>query len=159
MPNGEPLTEISNCCRFCDLIVNSESGRQACVASWRKLAKQFEHQPHFVSCHAGLQYARARIEVKGRFEAMLIAGQFYAEQPDADEEQARIQNLVDKHNIDPEMLEESAQDLPVLDSHKQARIGAWLEDVAHTFEEIGRERADMIDRLRHIAEMSKLDFS
>ena len=159
VPNGEPLTEISNCCRFCDLIVNSESGRQACIASWRKLAKQPEHQPHFVSCHAGLQYARARIEINDKLEAMLIAGQFYAAQPEANEEKTRIEQLANKHNLDVETLKEAAQNLPILDSHKQSRIGAWLEDVAHTFEEIGHERAEMISRLQHIAEMSRLDFA
>lgn len=158
LPNGEPLTDISNCCRFCELIVNSESGRQACIASWRKLAKQSEQQPHFVSCHAGLQYARARIEVNHSLEAMLVAGQFYAKQPEATEEKSRIEQLAARHNLNAEVLKEAAQDLPVLDSHKQSRIGAWLEDVAHTFEEIGRERADMINRLQYIAEMSRLDF-
>lgn len=158
-PAGKPLTKISNSCRFCNLILDSESGRQACIASWRKLATQSENRPRFASCHAGLQYARARIEIDSQLEAMLIAGQFYAEPPEVAEEQARIQNLAARHNLDAEAMEEAAQDLPVLDNHKQARISKWLEDVAHTFEEIGRERADMISRLQYIAEMSRLDFS
>ncbi len=58
-PDGEPLTKISNSCRFCDLILSSESGRQACVASWRELSAQSDTQPRFTTCHAGLQYARA----------------------------------------------------------------------------------------------------
>ncbi len=159
VPDGEPLTKISNSCRFCNLILGRKSGRQACIASWRKLATQSEYRPRFASCHAGLQYARARIEVNGNLEAMLIAGQFYAEQPEADEEQIRIQQLAEKHKLNTTAMAEAAKELPVLDDHKQARIGNWLEDVAHTFEEVGRERADMINRLQHISEMSRLDFS
>jgi len=154
-PDGEPLTEISNCCHFCNLILSSESGRQACIASWRKLAKQSEYRPNFVNCHAGLQYARARIEMNGQLEAMIIAGQFYAQPPDTGEEEARVQHLANKHGLDAQELAEAVQNLPVLDQHKQARIGTWLESVAHTFEEIGHERADMMNRLRNIAEMSK----
>jgi excisionase family DNA binding protein len=156
-PNGEPLTEISNSCRFCNLILATESGRRACQASWARLASQPEPQPHFVACHAGLQYARARIEVNGVFEAMLIAGQFYIQRPEATEEMARIQALAEKHGLAPADLAEAAREILLLEAHKQARIGDWLESVAHTFEQIGCERKDFIDRLQRIAEMSSFD--
>jgi excisionase family DNA binding protein len=152
--SGEPLTEMSNSCRFCNLILASESGRQACIASWSKLAEQSGHEPQFATCHAGLQYARARIELNGRLEAMLISGQFYAEAPTPDEEATRIQHLAAQYGLDPRALTEAAQEISVLDEHKRARIGAWLQSVAHTFEEIGHERAELMDRLRRIAEMS-----
>ena len=38
-PDGQPLTEISNSCAFCDLMLASPSGRQACIASWRRLGR------------------------------------------------------------------------------------------------------------------------
>jgi excisionase family DNA binding protein len=149
--SGEPLTEISNSGRFCNLILASQSGRRACIASWTKLADQ---QPRFLACHAGLQYARARIEVNGKLEAMLIAGQFYAAFPSGDEETARIQRLAKQHGLDPEALAAAAREITILDASKQPRIGAWLQSVAVTFEEIGRERADLMGRLQRIAEMS-----
>ena len=62
--------------------------------------------------------------------------------------------------------------LPFLDKNPQCRISALADPdrrnlrrtqrkygVAHTFEEIGHERAEMISRLQHIAEMSRLDFA
>jgi excisionase family DNA binding protein len=153
---GQPLTEMSNSCHFCSLILASESGRQACAASWAKLAEQSGHAPRFATCHAGLQYARARIELNGRLEAMLISGQFYAEAPTPNEEAARIQHLAERYKLDPETLAEAAQEIQVLDEHKQARIGEWLQSVAHTFEEIGCERAELMGRLHRIAEMSTL---
>jgi ligand-binding sensor protein len=147
---------MSNSCRFCSLILASESGRRACSASWAKLADQSSHAPRFATCHAGLQYARARIELNGKLEAMLISGQFYTKVPTPDEEAARIQHLAEQHGLDPETLIEAAQEIRVLDEHKQARIGEWLQSVAHTFEEIGYERAELMGRLQRIAEMSTL---
>lgn len=155
-PAGQPLTEMSNSCRFCSLILASESGRRACAASWAKLSEQSGRTPRFATCHAGLQYARARIEFNGKLEAMLISGQFYVETPTPDEEAARIQHLAEQYGLDPETLTEAAQEIQVLDAHKQSRIGEWLEGVAHTFEEIGYERAELMGRLQRIAEMSTL---
>ena len=71
--DGQPLTRISNSCDFCKLIMGSEDGRQACIESWRTLAQQTNQSPEFISCHAGLQYARARIEVGGVLIAILVA--------------------------------------------------------------------------------------
>lgn len=155
-PSGEPLSEMSNCSRFCRLIQSAESGRRACVASWAKLGEQPEWAPRFATCHAGLQYARSRIELDGQLEAMFIAGQFYTAPPAAAEETQRVQHLAETHGLDAETLAEAVREIPVLDDHKHARIGGWLQSVAHTFEVIGQERAEFMDRLRRIAEMTSL---
>ena len=156
-PDGEPLTEVSNACAFCQLILSSESGRQACMASWRELAAKPEHRTQFVSCHAGLQYARARIEVDGNFVAMLVSGQFHAQAPTPDEEAATVSRLAAAHGLEAAALAAAARELPVLSRKNQARIGGWLEAVAHTFEEIGHERSELMRRLKRIAEMSALN--
>jgi excisionase family DNA binding protein len=128
---GELLTKLSNCCRFCDLIMASESGRQTCINSWRKLARPAEDWPKFATCNAGLQYARTPIKVNDRFEGMLIAGQFYTEPPEANEVQVRIQRLAKKHDLDARALTEAARELPILDHHKRAQLGLWLDSVVH----------------------------
>jgi excisionase family DNA binding protein len=156
-PNGEPLTKISNSCRFCNLILASQSGRRACVASWQKLAEQPERQPRFVTCHAGLQYACARIEVGKTSIAMLIAGQFYLTPPDHDEQATRIRQLAALHGLNQQALGNAAATLLILDERKQAQIGKWLETVAHTFEQIAHERAELMGRLRRIAAISDLE--
>jgi excisionase family DNA binding protein len=155
-PDGEPLTAISHSCPFCDLILGSKAGRRGCIASWRKLARQPEHQPKFCTCHAGLQYARARIELDGRVQGMLIAGQFYATPPQPTEEEGRIEQLAERYGLDRAELRKTAQALPVLAPRKLNRIGTWLESVAGTFAQIGHERADLLGRLQHIAEVSTL---
>jgi len=157
VPDGEPLTQISNSCEFCNLVLASPEGRAGCVASWRRLAAQRDDRPEFATCHAGLQYARARIEIRGTLIAMLVAGQFYSDAPEADEAQARVARLASAYHIDEQALAAAARALPVLDARMRARIADWLQDVAHTFEEVGRERAELLGRLRRIAEMSALE--
>jgi excisionase family DNA binding protein len=155
--DGNALTHISNSCDFCKLIRGSDEGRRACTASWQKLVAQKDSAPEFISCHAGLQYARARIEVRGELVAILVAGQFYAQAPDAQEEGERLRNLSQKYRIDENLLKQAASQISVLDERKIAQISGWLERVARTFEEISSERADLMSRLRQIAEMSVIN--
>lgn len=156
-PNGQPLTTISNCSRFCQLIQSSAAGQAACVESWQKLARLSPRQPQFLACHAGLQYACAPIEVNDGLEAMLVAGQFYAVPPIPTDEQTRLDTLAHKFNLDATALADAAQEIPVLTNRTQAKIGQWLRKVAQTFGQVGKERAAFRNRLRLIAEMSTLD--
>ena len=154
--DGHPLTQISNSGQFCNLIRSTESGHQACIDSWRKLARQHEKAPRFTTCHAGCHYARASIKLDDTPFAMLITGQFYITQPDAGEVQQRIARLAQLHGLDEAQLARAAAELPVLSTNKQEKITQWLEKLADTFSIIGRERADMLDRLRRIASMSSV---
>ena len=153
---GEPITEISNSCEFCDLILSSPEGREGCVASWRRLARFPAGGPEFMRCHAGLQYARARIEVEGEQIALLIAGQFYHGSPDEQAEEERIRELAVKFDLDGEQLAVAARSIRVLGEENESQIGSWLVKVAQTFEDIGRERAELLSRLKQIAAVAEL---
>lgn len=152
--NGVPLTHISNSCDFCKLIMGSEGGRAACAESWRKLAKQENETPEFTTCHAGLQYSRARIEVQGELVSILVAGQFYVQESDAEEEGRRIEKLAQKYHIDKDLLKQASKQISVLTDRTIVQISGWLDRVAKTFEQISSERTSLIGRLKQIAEMS-----
>jgi excisionase family DNA binding protein len=152
---GQPLTKISNSCDFCKLILGSDEGRQACIESWKHLVNQEVAAPEFTSCHAGLQYARARIEIRGELIAILIAGQFYIHFPEPEEQQERLHKLAKKYSIDFSLLTQAIQQISVLDARDVPQISGWLEQVAHTFEQINAERADLMNRLRQISAMSE----
>lgn len=155
--NGKNLTRISNSCDFCKLILGSESGRDACVRSWTELSEMNDKSSEFLPCHAGLQYTRSRIEVNGELIALLVAGQFYAEPPSPEEEAQRIHTLATTYHIDESLLKQASKKISVLDERKVSQIGAWLEKVAKTFEQISTERAGLMSRLKQIAEMSVFD--
>ncbi len=155
--DGNPLTQISNSCDFCKLILGSEAGRQACIDSWRKLAEQKKTAPEFTICHAGLQCARARIEVGGEMIAILVAGQFYVQKPDPNDENEHLLALASKYDIDEGLLKQAAEQVSVFDDQKISRFAGWLERVARMLEQFSSERADLLCRLRQIAEMSVIN--
>lgn len=154
---GQPLTRISNSCDFCKLILGNEEGRQACIRSWHDLTRKDGTSPKFSSCHAGLQCASARIEVQGELLALLVSGQYYVQSPDPEEEAERINQLAGTYHIDPTLLSQAAQKISVLDSRKEMQIWEWLKQVAHTFEQISSERANLMSRLKQIATMSQFE--
>lgn len=155
--NGEPLTEISNSCEFCNLILDQPSGRAACVASWRKLANAKKDEPEFTACHAGLQYARARIEQDSQLIGAQFVGQFYFQDPDEDEQSQRVTSLAELHGIDEVKLQQAAEKLRRIEPRDKSRVSRWLSRVAETFEIIALERADLIGRLESIASLSSLE--
>ncbi len=74
---GEGLTEATYSNPFCKLMHANPSAREACQASWRKIALQSTGNPSFQVCHAGLCYQRAMINLEEQPTAWLVAGQFY----------------------------------------------------------------------------------
>lgn len=156
---GEPLTEISHCIKFCKLIQESPSGRKACMESWKQLAQNPDKAPSFTTCHAGMEYARGFIEVEEEPIAMIVAGQFYVQPPDQDEEAIRLKRLASVHGIDYQKLSEAALEIPLLSERMEAKIGIWMKEVAATFGDIGSQRADMLNRLRVISDISNLELS
>lgn len=155
--NGQPMTKISNNCEFCRLMLDSPTGRQGCIASWKRLAEQTSPRPVFIKCHAGLMYARARIDIHGELAAILVTGQFYSEPPDPVEAAARYERLALNYQIDPLLLNNAGQKISILDVRRISKISGWLEKVATSFKQIGAERGDLINRLRQIAAMSFIE--
>ena len=154
--DGQPITEISNSCTFCNLILSTESGQQACIQSWRELADEHEKLPHFSTCHAGFQYARARIEADGESPAMFVAGQFFTSPVDPAVRQTQIEKLAKKHGLDAAELAAVDGSQRILGDETQVKITHWLQKLADTFTLISLERADMLNRLQRIASISAL---
>jgi excisionase family DNA binding protein len=143
--DGYPITNISNSCRFCQLILASDSGQQACRTSWKEIAAS-PRGTGFSECHAGLQYAKAVVEINGQSSATLIAGQFYAQTPDPEKETHRIERLASKHNISLDDLQMAAQSLPVLSERTRSHIEKWLQKEARVIEEFSSERTRIVSR-------------
>jgi len=152
--HGQPLTQMSNACEFCRLIQSSPSGKAACHNSWREIAQHPDASTYFLRCHAGLQYARALIELDGKPIAAIVSGQFHLDEPDQLEFDPSIQALAQKYGLPLDELQNAAASLHTLDEKYQDQIGEWLEKVANTFSDVSSERARLLGRLRQIAEIS-----
>jgi excisionase family DNA binding protein len=154
--HGEVLTEPTFSNPFCKLMLSSPSGRQACQASWRKLALRTTGVSPFLDCHAGLCYQRSVINLNEQPVAWLVAGQFYNDPPDKGQEQARLQQLADKHHIPFNELAEAAQKIPVLKKYQKVQVKEWTPTVAETIHAILGERASLMNRLQRIADLSNI---
>ncbi len=92
---GNPLTQISHPTQFCQMLLASPSGANACRSSWQSFARDsiaVNGAPgaKFFTCQAGLQYVGAPIFDKDQQIGLFLAGQFYWQVPDPREEAERI---------------------------------------------------------------------
>lgn len=154
---GTPLTDPTYSNPFCELIMSSESGKHACQSSWRKIALKNTGEPEFQTCHAGLCYKRSVIQSENNQIAWLIAGQFYIKSPDPEIEAKRLEELAAMYQIPKEKLLEAAKKIPVINKSQQDQVKEWTPKVAGTVQSILCERADLIGRLKRIAELSSIN--
>jgi excisionase family DNA binding protein len=153
---GEPLTEPTFANPFCKLMMSSESGREACKASWRKIALRATGVSPVQICHAGLCYQRSMIYLKGQPVAWLVAGQFYVNPPDPAQEKERLEGLAIKHNLSVAQLTKDAMKIPVLKRYQQDQVQEWTPRVAETINSILAERSDLMNRLQRIADLTHI---
>lgn len=152
--DGAPLTSVANACAFCELILDTEAGRQRCIASWQAAVAAAGDRPKLATCHAGLRYVSSRIEVQGEFVAATHAGHFLDAPPAGDEWSARLAELAADTGADEQKLGQALARVPVVAQDRQQQVHRLLCRVAATFAEIGEERLSLLGRLRRIAEMT-----
>ncbi len=155
--DGKQLTEISNSCEFCEMIRSTEKGRAACAVSWQKLAQSKETEGHFIQCHAGLQYAMAKVDDTSQKLGMLIAGQFTLKNLKENLSRDKIKLLAEKLELDKKELISAAKKIAVLDDRRETKISGWLKKLAKTFARLTRDRADFISRFRQIMNLSMIN--
>lgn len=149
---GKPLTKMSNPCRYCQLIYESEKGRAACLVNFSQIAQDTDTTFPQITCHAGLQCIGAAIRVNGVKTAVFIAGQ-YKSSSQSNHNQP-IQQVAAAYDLDAADLAAAAAEIPTLDPAQQEKVTAWLPKLTHTLSEIGQERAELLSRLQRIAAMS-----
>ena len=165
--DGTPLTNVSSSCEFCNLILGTRAGRQRCIGSWRTAAEGLgpvfpvEGQvggtaPQLATCHAGLCYVWARIEIQGEFVAAVYAGQFLDRSPDVGGWSNRIMEMSVTTGLEEQELQDALVRVPVLDEVRQEQVPRLLQRVAATFSEIGQERLSLLNRLQRIAKITQL---
>jgi excisionase family DNA binding protein len=146
---GAPLTDISNSCAFCDLILSTEQGRRRCAEAWGRLGNGQAH-----TCHAGLLCVTAPIEVGGQQVAITAGCQFVA--GPSGRWQEALAKVAEELALQAVDLEEAVTSVRTLPEEELDRISRLLRRVAGTFSEIGQERLSLLSRLKHIAEVSKI---
>lgn len=153
---GNPLTQISHPCAFCQALSASPSGLGACRESWQTFARHSRSGSKYFTCHAGLQYIGAPIVDKGEQAGLFLAGPFYWQAPDRREEAERVRRLASSHNLPPEALQQAAGAVPVIDPALHARVETWPFTAARAIQSILHERIGFVERLQQIANLTQI---
>jgi len=152
---GEPLTQVSRSCGFCQAILSTSFGRDACQASWRELAHRNDGTKSF-TCHAGLNYVIAPVWDQGQQIGSFLVGQFYWQAPDPHAQAERARALATACGLRPEVLQRFVSAVPVIGSQQHSRLKSWPFSAARAVESILSERTGYIDRLRQIATLTHI---
>ena len=153
---GEPMTEISHPCRYCQIILQSMLGQAACRTSWKEFAKKSSTGSRYFTCHAGIQYISAPIVDNEKAIGYFLAGEFYWQTPNAHEETERSQRLAATLHLSIETLAQAANTIPVIETEQHSRVETWPEVAARAVQTILHERIVFIDRLQQIANLTKI---
>jgi excisionase family DNA binding protein len=152
-PEGSPLVKVSNSCGFCSLILSTGKGHRRCTTAW----SQLEHgQMH--TCHAGLLCVSAPIQVSDQVVAITAGCQFAAQPANSREHawQVSFPALAADLGLPERELHATADTVRIVPAGYLPRVSRLLRRVADTFSEIGQERLELLGRLQHIAEMSRV---
>ena len=153
---GEPLTEVSQPCRFCRVLLQNPQGQAACRATWSEIARQSAAGTRYFTCHAGLQYLSAPVQDGDKTIAYFLAGEFYWQDHQPAEEAGRVARLVSAFGLPQETLQPAAAAVPVIPAEQHARVEAWPATAARAVQSILHERTSFMDRLQRIASLTQI---
>ncbi|MGQ9584939.1 MAG: PocR ligand-binding domain-containing protein [Anaerolineae bacterium] len=152
-PDGSTLSEVSNPCTFCDLILGVEEGRRRCLASWQRADDGKYH-----ACHAGLLCLGTPVAVGGKRVATAVCCQFTAQAGSEGGEawQASLPALAHDLDLTESALRAAAGAVRAHPESHLRRVSRLLLRLSETLSEMGQERLGLLGRLQRIAEMTQL---
>lgn len=152
---GNPVTEISRNCRFCQLVMSTPEGKAACADSWKELTNQGAVENNLFSCHAGLNYVGTSITYDQELQGFFLMGQFFLGQDEKRKFQDRILQLAQKYALSIEDLTAAASQIPVISAENQADLLQQPAAAAKAVESIFIERGAFLKRLQEIANLTQ----
>ncbi|HEY3345441.1 MAG TPA: PocR ligand-binding domain-containing protein [Anaerolineaceae bacterium] len=153
---GQPLTQMSHACDFCQAMLASPLGMAACRTCWKDFFVHAAAGSKFFTCFAGLNYVGAPILDRGDVAGMFLVGPFYWQAADPREEAERLRRLADTYALPLESLRSAARSIPVIVPEQQAQIESWPFTAARAVQGILAERTGFMERLRQIANLSQI---
>ncbi len=153
---GNPQTEVSNPCEFCQLLWNSQSGRAACLKNWREFAHQAAEGKRLFTCHAGLSYWAHPVLENSKLAGWFITGGCLQQPADSSQGQQRLIELSRQFDLPIESLQEAFDKIPRISHEMRARVNSWPAVAARAVEGILRERTSFLQRLQQIANLTQI---
>lgn len=153
---GTPQTEISNPCEFCKLLWKSESGRTACLSSWREFTRKGMEGKNQLTCHAGLSYWVHPILENSKLVGWFISGGCLQQPVESRQVHQRLVELSRQFEIPLEALQNAFKKTPLIPAEMHSRVNSWPAVAARAVEGILRERTSFIERLQQIANLTQI---
>lgn len=153
---GTPQTEISNPCEFCKLLWKSESGRAACLSSWREFTRKGMEGKNQLTCHAGLSYWVHPILENSKLVGWFISGGCLQQPVESRQVHQRLVELSRQFEIPLEALQNAFKKIPLIPAEMHSRVNSWPAVAARAVEGILRERTSFIERLQQIANLTQI---
>ena len=153
--NGNLVTEISRPSKFCQMILSTPTGKEACQRCWSESACQGVSQNKIFTCHAGLNYVGTSIVHEREVEGMFLMGEIYLQKPNELEAENRYEELARAHGLSVKELKKAALEIPVLDETQRNHLTLQPAAAASAVESILKERGGFLKRLQEIANLTQ----
>lgn len=153
---GQPVTQISQPNPFFGAVTASPAGQAAYQATWERFTGEARRGSEQFTCHAGLKYVGVPIYARDEFVGVFLAGQFYWQPADPDEEAARLSRLAHSLDLPLEKLQQSARQIPVIEESRHAQVQGWPAKAARAIQSILKERTGFVERLQKIANLTQI---
>lgn len=135
--DGQPLAPCSRCSRFCRLVHTTAAGMAGCQSSWRSVARSADEGANIHTCHAGIRYASAPVEINGQRLGMVTAGQFLTEPPEPAAFRQQALATGARIGVDGEALAAADGSLEIVSAERALQITALLAVIANALSSIG----------------------
>ncbi len=153
---GIPLTAYSNPCGLCQLMRQSESGAQACAASWLQFARDAAAGKSLLTCQAGMNYLAHPIVDNNQTIGWFIIGGFIWQSNNDPEWSSRIRLIFRQYNLPEKALQSTLDSIVVIHGEDQEKITTWPAIAARAVQSILRERTGFVERLQQIANLTQI---
>ena len=120
--DGNPVTQITHPCRFCQLILQSPEGRKACQASWTSFAQGSHPGSRQHTCHAGLEYVSTPVVAGAEPVGAFLTGQHLRNPLGPGEADDGLRQMSAKFDIPFEDLQQASRQIPVLDPDQKTQL-------------------------------------
>lgn len=152
---GNPVTEISQHCKFCSLVMESTEGRLACSRSWREFAQSGNVKNATFTCHAGINYVGTTITHDGEPQGMFLMGEVFLAEEGQVETKRQLNHLARMYGLSVEKLERSMREIPLLTEAEKMHLQKQPAAAACAVESILHERGVFLKRLQEIANLTQ----
>jgi excisionase family DNA binding protein len=155
-PGGELITEMSNPCKFCQVLKANPIARESCRDSQSSFPEQAKRGNKRYVCHAGLNYVGTQIIADEDSIGLFITGGYAIQSDNRLVKNQLLPDLSARYNIPENQLTAAFEQVPVLDSEQQIQLELWTASAATAFESILQERSEFAKRLKKIADLTQI---